>query len=145
MHKSFQCMLYSGSIILSMSCISLPSPSPLWYDLTIVLSLGAILNLCCTWNGLRTILYRLQKYSLWYPLLLQALFQHYCVCHATSDCGQNLFQRAQNHSVLTHQRATKLSVLFQPYLLSIIYITFQYLTVSCIPPIGHVPNLSRYT
>ena len=61
--------------------------------------------------------------------------------------------RAQSHSGLTHhsllqciskplsmfatynmygQRVTKLSVLF------------QYLTVSCIPAVGHVPNISRY-
>ena len=31
------------------------------------------------------------------------------------------------------QRATKLPVLFQPYLLQVMYMTFQYLTVSCIP------------
>ena len=42
------------------------------------------------------------------------------------------------------QRATKLPVLFQPYLLRVMNMTFQYLTVSCIPAIGHVPNISRY-
>ena len=36
----------------------------------------------------------------------------------------------------TGQRVTKLPVLFQPYLLQIMYMTFQYLTVSCIPAIG---------
>ena len=35
------------------------------------------------------------------------------------------------------QRATKLPVLFQSYLLQVMYMTFQYLTVSAI---GYVPN-----
>ena len=52
--------------------------------------------------------------------------------------------RAQNHSGLTHQKAIKLPVLFRPYLLKVMYMTFQYLTVSCIPTIGRVPNNSRY-
>jgi len=43
------------------------------------------------------------------------------------------------HAISTGQRATKLPVLFQPYLLQVMYMTFQYLTVSCIPAIGHVP------
>ena len=38
------------------------------------------------------------------------------------------------------QRATKLPVLFQPYLLQVVYMTFQYVTVLCIPAIGYVPN-----
>ena len=67
--------------------------------------------------------------------------------------------RAQNHSGLTHQtlhgfgstwdlyymqnvqicmKATKLSTLLQPYLLLVMYMTFQYLTVSCLPAVGHV-------
>ena len=38
-----------------------------------------------------------------------------------------------NHaSRLTYQRATKLPVLFQLYLLQVMYMTFQYLAVSCI-------------
>jgi len=37
-------------------------------------------------------------------------------------------------------KVTKLPVLFQPYLLQVMYVTFQYLTVSCIPPVGYVPN-----
>ena len=36
-------------------------------------------------------------------------------------------------------RATKLPVLFQSYLLQVMYMTFQYLTVSCIHAIGYVP------
>ena len=41
------------------------------------------------------------------------------------------------------QRATKLPLLFQPYLLQVMYMTFQYLTVSCLPAIGYVPNISK--
>ena len=40
------------------------------------------------------------------------------------------------------QRATKLPVLFQSYLLQVMYMTFQYLTVSCIPHTGHVYDIS---
>ena len=38
-------------------------------------------------------------------------------------------------------RATKLPVLFRPYLLQFMYVTFQYLTVSCVPAKGHVPDI----
>jgi len=41
-------------------------------------------------------------------------------------------------------KVTKLPVLFQSYLLQVMYLTFQYLTVSCIPAIEYVPNISRY-
>ena len=43
----------------------------------------------------------------------------------------------------TGQKVTKLHVLLQPYLLQVMYMTFQYLTVSCKPAIGYVPNISR--
>ena len=78
----------------------------------------------------------------------------------------SIIWRAQNYGGLTHhtlhgfaawclrpsnmfatckgQRATKLPVLFQAYLLLVMYMTFQYLTVSCIPAVGYVPNISRY-
>ena len=61
-------------------------------------------------------------------------------------CSLRMFSRiliiegAQNHSGLTYQRA---SVLFQPYLLQVMYKTFQYLTVLCIPAVEYVPNISR--
>ena len=42
------------------------------------------------------------------------------------------------------QRATKLPVLFQPYLLQVMFMTFHYLTVSCIPAIGHVHMTFQY-
>ena len=53
------------------------------------------------------------------------------------------------HSMFTtynmyRSKVTKLPVLFQPYLLQAMYVTFQYLTVSCIPATGGVPNISRY-
>ena len=71
-------------------------------------------------------------------------------------------RRAQNHSGLTvntawvcclhmfdaiciGQGATKLPVLFQPYLLQVVYVTFQYLTVSCIPADISIPDSFMYT
>ena len=46
------------------------------------------------------------------------------------------------HPLCTGQRATKLPVLLQSYLLQVMYTKFQYQTVSCIPAIGYVPNIS---
>ena len=40
------------------------------------------------------------------------------------------------------QRASKLPVLFQTYMLQVMYMTFQYLTVLCIPHTGHVYDIS---
>ena len=37
---------------------------------------------------------------------------------------------------------TKVPVIFQSYLLQVMYVTFQYLTVSCIPTIGRVYDIS---
>ena len=62
---------------------------------------------------------------------------------ATMWCLKTL-QRTRNHSRLTHQKTTKLPVLFHVYLLQVMHMTFQYQTVSCIPAIGNVPNISGY-
>ena len=58
--------------------------------------------------------------------------------------SNEILYRPLLHAICTGQRATKLLVLFQSYLLQVMYMTFQYLTVSCIPAIGYVPNISRY-
>ena len=70
-----------------------------------------------------------------------------CFCffkHVERNGVSNPVVKAQNRSGLTHHRAAKLPVLFQPYLLQVMYMTCQYLTVSCIPAVGYVPNISRY-
>ena len=46
------------------------------------------------------------------------------------------------HAICIGPTVTKLPVLFQPYLLQVMYMTFQYLTVSCIPATGHVHDIS---
>ena len=68
----------------------------------------------------------------------------YCLQKLTLHGGtniqiQHLKRWTQNHSGLTHQRATKLPVL---YLLQVMYMTFQYLTVSCIHTMEYVANIS---
>ena len=46
------------------------------------------------------------------------------------------------HAMCIGQRAITLPVLFQPYLLQVMYMTLQYVTVSCIPTTDHVYDIS---
>ena len=49
--------------------------------------------------------------------------------------SSNIFATCMQYVFMVGQTATKLPALFQPYLLQVMYMTFQYLAVSCIPAI----------
>ena len=47
------------------------------------------------------------------------------------------------HAMCIGQRTAELPVLYQPYLLKVMYMTIQYRTVLCMPARGHEYDISK--